>query len=410
MNPNRRQFIEQGAALVAGAGLLLPSWGRGDALPWQPAELPKGAIEGAELHALPGKRPLLKRTYRPPNYETPLFALGEDFTANDAFFVRYHLSFIPQVKLSDWRLAVSGDAAERPLLLSMNDLRRGFEEVEIAACCQCAGSRRGLFSPHVPGVQWGYGAMGNARFRGVRLRDVLRKAGVKAGAVEVAANGADAGVAEKTPDFVKSLPLWKAQDENTLICWEMNGQPLPQYNGFPARLVVPGWAATYWMKHVQGIEVRSQPLTSFWMKSAYRIPVGKFAVADDFPTQRTEVNTPITELLVNSLFTSTHEGETIPAGRPRELSGVAWDGGHGIRTVEVSTNGGKTWRPARLGQDQGRFSWRRFRYTLTAPQPGKLVVMARATNQNGATQGFSVVPNPAGYHHNRVQELGLNVT
>jgi DMSO/TMAO reductase YedYZ molybdopterin-dependent catalytic subunit len=168
----------------------------------------------------------------------------------------------------------------------------------------------------VPGIQWGYGAMGNARWKGVRLKDVLDKSGVRKDAVEVGFDGADHGIVDKTPDFIKSLPLWRALDENTLLAWDMNGAPLPHWNGFPMRLVVPGWTGTYWVKLLTSIEVRSHPFGGFWMSSAYRLPKGKFALVDGFASQATEANTPITELVVNSLITNLVDGTKVAAGEP----------------------------------------------------------------------------------------------
>jgi DMSO/TMAO reductase YedYZ molybdopterin-dependent catalytic subunit len=285
-------------------------------------------------------------------------------------------------------------------------LKREFDSVEIAAVCLCSGNRRGLSDPHVPGVQWGHGAMGNAKWKGVRLKDVLAKAGVKAGALEVAFEGADGGVIEKTPDFTKSIPVWKALDENTLIAWEMNGEPLPHWNGFPARVVVPGWTATYWIKHVTSIEVLSQPFKGFWMNPAYRIPKGKFPIVDRFLSQETEANTPITEMVVNSLVTNLRDGMSYKANSPLFVRGIAWDGGYGVTRVEVSHDGGKVWQLAELGQDHGRFSWRQWSFAFI-PEPGEHVVMAKATNRLGASQAFDLVFNPAGYHNNVVQRISI---
>ena len=229
---------------------------------------------------------------------------------------------------------------------TLDELRNGFEQVEVAAVNQCSGNRRGLFQPHVPGVQWGYGAMGNATWRGVRLRDILNKIGVKKEAVEVVCDGADSGVIDRTPDFIKSLPVWKAMDENTLIAFEMNGAPLPHWNGFPARIVVTGWTGTYWVKHLTTIEVLSKPYDGFWMTTAYRIPVGKFPMVDRFISQETSANTPITEMVVNSLITDIEEGQEFRLGQTLEVKGIAWDGGYGIQLVQVSTDEGggrRTW-------------------------------------------------------------------
>lgn len=253
------------------------------------AAAPDGA-PAEVLVALPGKKPLIKRTFRPPNFETPLADLRQPFTANDAFFVRYHLAAIPEVDARTWRLKVGGPSAGKSLELSLDDLKQRFERVTLPAINQCSGNRRGLFVPRVPGVQWLNGAMGNAAWSGVRLRDVLRKCNVQPDALEVVLDGADSALLPQTPDFQKSLPLERALDENTLIAFEMNGRPLPHFNGAPARLIVPGWTATYWVKHLTDIRVQPRAFDGFWMKGAYRIPTGAFPGAR-FTSQETTETT-----------------------------------------------------------------------------------------------------------------------
>lgn len=361
-----------------------------------------------ELVALPGKDPLIRRTFRPPNFETPLALLREPFTTNRAFFVRYHVAAIPEVDPRAWRLRVGGASAQRTLALSIDDLARTFERVSITAINQCSGNRRGLFSPRVPGVQWGHGAMGNAVWSGVRVRDVLRKAGVGADALEVVFDGADASVLPATPDFVKSLPIERALDENTLIALEMNGQPLPHWNGAPARLVVPGWTATYWIKHLTEIRIEPRAFDGFWVKTAYRIPTGVFPGAR-FVSQETPETTPITEILVNSLVTSHTQGSRLERGRPAELIGWAWDGGTGIAGVEISTDGARSWREAALDKDLGRFAWRGFRWPIDVSRVGPIGLTVRARSRDGARQPDRLTANPAGYHHNAVQTLALEI-
>jgi DMSO/TMAO reductase YedYZ molybdopterin-dependent catalytic subunit len=371
-----------------------------------PAQLPEGTRQEAVLEALPGKTPLIKLSWRPPNYETPVELLRGAITPNDAFFVRYHLSDIPEVNAQTWRLSIGGDGANGGASLSLDDLRQ-LPAVEVAAVCQCSGNRRGLFEPHVPGVQWGYGAMGCARWKGVRLKDVLARAGLKTEALEIVVAGTDKGPVDATPRFIKSIPVWKAVEDTTLVAYEMNGRPLPHWNGFPARIVVPGWTATYWMKHVSRIEAVTRPYEGFWMKSAYRIPVGRFPLVSRFASQETGVNTPITEMMVNSLVTSHRDGATVKAGAAVTIGGVAWDAGYGIQAVEISTDGGRSWTAANLGEDLGRFAFRTFRYTFTAPAAGGHAVMARATNRIGQSQAAALIANPAGYHHNVIQTLNL---
>ena len=224
--------------------------------------------------------PLIKKSWQPPNYETPISYFNDVFTPNDAFYVRYHLSNIPEVAAATWRVKVGGEAAATPLELSLDDLRRNYDSVEIAAVNQCSGNRRGMFEPHVPGVEWGLGAMGNAKWKGVRLRDILAKAGVRKDAVEIVFDGADSAVIPGTPDFVKSIPAWKALDENTLVAYEMNGAPLPHWNGFPARIVVPGWTGTYWMKHVTSINAVTKPFDGFFRVEQKDVEIAKKNVSN----------------------------------------------------------------------------------------------------------------------------------
>ena len=402
----RREFFK-----VSAGGLLLAGATRW--VGWAEAanELPTGALESGQLDSLPGKLPLIRKSFRPPNFETPVSYFNEPFTPNNAFFVRYHLAGIPQaVDAAQWRLAVSGESLDNPLELTNENLTRDFETVELAALCMCSGNRRGFSQPHVPGVQWGHGAIGNAKWRGVRLRDVLNKAGLKKDAVEIVLGGADGPALDKTPDFVKSIPVWKAMDENTLVAFAMNGEKLPHWNGYPARIVVPGWTATYWMKHVTTISAIAQPFKGFWMNTAYRIPKGKFPVIDRFVSQETEANTPITEMVVNSMITSPEGGRKVRSGEPVTVAGVAWDGGYGIATVEVSVDEGKNWQTARLGADLGRYAWRQWSHRFAPARAGRHVVLARAVNRAGATQTFEPIFNPAGYHNNVVQRIEIDAT
>ena len=322
----RREILKGGAGTLtlAGGASWLPPLASAAQL-----TLPSGTLAEQVLEALPGKVPLIKKTYRPPNYETPISFFNEPYTPNNAFFVRYHLVDIPEIDAATWKVTIG----------TLDDLKSGFEKVEIAAICQCSGKRRGFSDPHVPGVEWGNGAIGNAKWGGVELKDVLEKVKMKKEALEVAFNGADGPIVDKTPDFVKSVPLWKAIDENTLIAFEMNGEPLPHRNGFPARIIVPGWTATYWMKHIVDIQVLTEALSNFWVTTAYRIPKGLFPVVQRFVSQEpaNSPTTPINEIVVNSLITNLEDDTQIKVGQPAEVKGIAWDGGYGIAEVAIST-------------------------------------------------------------------------
>jgi sulfite dehydrogenase (cytochrome) subunit A len=401
---NRRELLIAGTATLA-AG---PA-GAVEKPKWMSRQLPDGTRDEAVLEALPGKQKLICLSNRPPNYEAPIETFRTAVTPNDQFFVRYHLADIPPMaQLGKWSLSVGGEAAERQITLSLDDLQKNFPQVEVSAVCQCSGNRRGLSSPHVAGVEWGYGAMGSAAWRGPRLKDVLATAGVKAGAVEVWLDGADKPVLPTTPDFHKSLPMDKAMADEVIIATSMNGQKLPHMNGYPARIVVPGWTATYWMKHVTSIQLSTKPLDSFWMQKAYRVPAGMFPVDRPFPSQDNQTIWPITDIVVNSVVADPIEGTRQPAGG-FTVQGVAWDRGHGIKQVEVSLDGGKTWKQATLGKDLGRFAFRAFSLPTGKLPAGNYIVASRATNNAGETQVDKLKFNPAGYHNNVPQQITVTV-
>ena len=221
----RRHLIKAAGAGLAltGSGLKLRSAQAAGAAIDLPAALSEGARSNAMLDTLPGKKPLIKLSYRPPNYETPIEYFRTAITPNDAFFVRYHLSNIPEVDVKTWKIVVGGEGANGQAEFTLDDLKR-LPAAELVAVNLCSGNRRGLFQPHVPGVEWGYGAMGCARWKGARLRDLLDKVGLKKEAIEIVFDGADSGVTDKTPDFIKSIPTWKAIEDTTLVAYEMNGR------------------------------------------------------------------------------------------------------------------------------------------------------------------------------------------
>jgi DMSO/TMAO reductase YedYZ molybdopterin-dependent catalytic subunit len=373
------------------------------------AQLPDGVREEATLEALPGKQKLIRLSDRPPNYETPIETFHSTLTPNDQFFVRYHHSLIPSMgDLGGWSLVVGGEAADRQISLGVDDLRNNFAHSQVAAVCQCSGNRRGLSSPHVAGVEWGYGAMGCAVWGGPRLRDVLAKVGIKLGAAEVWVNGADRPVLPTTPGFRKSLPLDKAISDEVIIATTMNGELLPHLNGYPARLVVPGWTATYWMKHLTSIQISTKPLDSIWMQKAYRVPAGMFPVDRPFPSQDNANSWPITDIVVNSLIANPVDGTHLPF-TGFTVEGVAWDRGHGIRQVDVSLDGGHTWQSASLDKEMSRFAFRPFSFRTQQLRPGDYVVMSRATNNAGEIQADTLKFNPAGYHNNVPQRITVTV-
>ena len=349
---------------------------------------------------VPGKRPLIGLTARPPQLETPFSVFNEGvITPNDAFFVRYHLADIPLgIDPDTYRIAVKG-SVDKTLSLSLADLK-AMPAIEYAAVNQCSGNSRGFFEPRVAGGQLANGAMGNALWRGVPLKAVLDNAGVKAGAKQVTFDGLDGPVMPGTPDFVKALDIDHARDGEVMLAYAMNGADLPWLNGFPVRLVVPGYYGTYWVKHLSDIAVIDTEYDGFWMKSAYRIPANDCACTE--PGKAPTATVPINRFSIRSFVTSLVDGASVKAGAPVTLKGIAFDGGYGISKVEVSTDDGKSWKDAALGKDLGKYSFRE--WTLPATfAAGDHAVRVRATNVKGQTQPMTPLWNPAGYMRNVVE-------
>jgi hypothetical protein len=285
--------------------------------------------------------------------------------------------------------------------LSLTDLLHDFPRVELAAVNQCSGNSRGFYQPRVPGAQWANGAMGNALWAGVRLKDVLDRAGVKPGAVQVRIRGLDEPVVEGAPHFMKSLAIDHARDGEVMIAYAMNGEQLPLLNGFPLRLVVPGWYATYWVKMLSDIEVLDQPDTNYWTKTAYTIP--DTPRADIKPGQTGVPVVPINRMVPRSFVTSIGAGANLPAGKPAPLRGIAFGGDCGVSAVDVSIDGGMSWQPAQLGPDQGQYGFRAWDTKITPPSPGQLAVAVRCTNAKGEAQPGTPNWNPAGFMRNVIE-------
>jgi DMSO/TMAO reductase YedYZ molybdopterin-dependent catalytic subunit len=348
----------------------------------------------------PQKRPMIGLTSRPPQLETP-FAVFNDgvITPNNAFFVRYHLAGIPtEIDPDTYTVEVKGKV-DKPLKLSLADIKR-LPSIEIVAVNQCSGNSRAFFEPRVAGGQSGNGAMGNARWRGASLKAVLDLAGVQKDAKQVTFNGLDGPVVDKTPDFVKALDVDVARNGEVMIAYSMNGQDLPFLNGYPVRLVVPGYYGTYWMKHLSEINVIDTVFDGFWMKTAYRIPDNDCNCTEPGTPPKSTI--PIGRFTVRSFITSVLDGATVKAGQQVTLRGIAFDGGTGIKSVAVSTDGGKTWADAKLGQDLGKYSFREWTLPVTLAA-GPHALMARATSNGGKTQPMQPLWNPAGYLRNVVE-------
>jgi DMSO/TMAO reductase YedYZ molybdopterin-dependent catalytic subunit len=401
----RRRFV-RGAGLLAFAASPLAAFAeQNHAADVSLADGPRPLVR------YPGKRPLIRVHTRPPHLETPFSVFDKGpITANDAFFVRYHLANIPlSVDLATYRLSIKGLVA-RPLSLSLAELKTLAEPVEVVAVNQCSGNSRGFASPRMFGAQLANGAMGNARWVGVPLRKVLEKAGVAASAKQVSFNGLDTPVLPATPDYRKALDIEHALSGEPILAWSMNGEDIPLLNGYPLKLIVPGYFGTYWVKHLSEIEVIDRPLDghdAFFMKTAYRVPDNDCQCIT--PGSALAKSRPISTLAVRSFMTNVANGDVLHAGRSIELRGIAFDGGAGIRTVDVSIDGGRNWSPATLGEDLGRFSFRAWRVPVKFARKGQAMLMVRASNRRGEQQPATVDWNPSGYRRHAIESTSVTI-
>ena len=365
-------------------------------------KLPGGNGERPTTGDFPGKGQMILQRTRPPLLETPMQVFDRDvFTPNDQFFVRWHWANIPTaVDVDSFRLTVFGHV-RRPLSITLADLMK-LPRVEIAAVNQCSGNSRGLFSPRVAGGQWGNGAMGNAKWLGVRLRDVLDIAGVAPGAVQVRFGGLDQPVVPTGPDFFKSLDVEHARNGEVMIAFGMNGEQLPMLNGFPCRLIVPGWYSTYWVKALNSIEVLDRPDDQYWMAKAYKIPAT--AGANVAPGQKDFPTVPINRMIPRSWVTSIADGTRIDPAPTFPVGGIAMGGDCGVAKVDVSVDRGRTWYKTALGPDHGPYSFRRWDADVPITR-GPMPIMVRCSNTRGLAQPMQPIWNPGGYMRGNIETV-----
>jgi DMSO/TMAO reductase YedYZ molybdopterin-dependent catalytic subunit len=398
-SPLRRKLMLAGVGALTSAAW---TWPGSQAAAASTVDLPM--VNGGRLMGTyPEKRPMIVLTSRPPQLETPWGVFNEGvLTPNDAFFVRYHNAGIPTSIDGDRHvIQIGGNAVGKPFEISVADLRQRFKPVELVAVNQCSGNSRGHFAPRVTGGQLSNGAMGNAKWLGVPLKDLLAGADLKTSAKQVVFDGLDTALFGGG-DFVKSLDLAHAMDGEVMVAYQMNNADLPMLNGFPVRLVVPGHYGTYWVKHLSSIQVVDQPFEEFWMKPAYRIPDNDCACIE--PGTAPKATRPIGRFNVRSFITSVIDGQVLNAGRSIEVRGIAFDGGQGIAEVAYSTDGGGSWRAAQLGSDLGRYSFREFVFAFT-PGKGSHDLRVRAWNRSGQSQPMQALWQPAGYMRNVVESV-----
>jgi sulfite oxidase len=377
---DRRRFL-----FLAGTAALLPA----------AVKLP--AAEGS----IPvSRRRMIQVNGYATDAETPLDALTTYITPNDLFFVRHHWNPAYQ-NPQRWALTVDGEV-ERPLHLTLADLKR-MPRSSATCVLQCAGNGRAHHKPVVPGVQWKYGAVGNARWTGVRVKTLLDAAGVKGSARHVHAFGADKPPG-KTPPFHRSVEIDKLLEDG-IVAYEMNGEPLMPLHGAPARLVVPGWAGDHWMKWLERLSPQPDAQKGFYMDVAYRYPrqPGEPGVAF-----KPEEMTPVTDLFVKSNITEAPASARV--GATFTIRGFAFSGAPDIAKVEVSDDGGETWRPAALDSQHDPYAWRLWSFRCEPKSEVKISLVARATDSRGSVQPREAVWNQSGYLYNGWHSVEIPVT
>ena len=385
---SRRSFLKQmsGATLALTGAAALRGWA------FAPAQ---------DSISIDGEDGMIVRSARFFDLETPVEYLDTWLTPVPHFFVRNHMHEPSELSADDWRLTVSGEV-EKPLTIALSDLAK-LESHSVVNTLECAGNGRGLHRPAVPGIQWSKGAVSTARFTGPHLRDVLQKAGVKPSGKHVMFRGLDE-VPGKVPPFIRSIPIEKALDSDTLIATTMNGAPLTKHHGFPARVLVPGWVGAASCKWLTEIKLLESEFVGNFMNPGYRFPNQPVQPGESVKPEDTHV---LTTLNVKSVISRPLDGSSLKSGK-LEVHGVAWAGEADIVRVEVSTDGGSTWNSARLGHERSRFAWRLWNYDWNAKR-GDYEIQSRATDSHGRVQPAEAVWNPSGYLYNAIDQVKIHV-
>lgn len=351
--------------------------------------------------AIPGKRPMILHNDRPEDLESPGAYFDTWLTPVDSFFVRQHLPRPAPVEPAAYKLTLNG-MVSRPREVSLAELK-ALPQFTVPATLECTGNGRGFYTPKVPGIQWKRGAVGNAEWQGPRVSDVLKLAGMSEAAEFIEIDGADTPVAQ-TPDFVRSMPMKKAMHPATILALKMNGET-PQIHGFPARLVVPGWDGTSWVKWVTRLTPQAKESGGFFMNPGYRIPGIPLPPGTAARPAELEV---IEGMPVKSSIMLPEDGGKFAMGAI-PIHGIAWAGEEAIERVDVSFDGGASWRPATLSPQKLHFAWRLWHVDWKPDRPGYYTVLSRATDTAGRVQPFVPAWNPSGYLWNGIDRIGITV-
>lgn len=404
-HPDRRGFLK-GAGLATMAALL------GGFIPFH-RNMPAGFIPAAmadQPMAIPGKDGLTVLNDRPVNAECPAHLLDDEITPATRHFIRNNGIPPTDIEAAGWQLTVDGEV-DSALEMSIDQLRNEFEVVTLQLQLECGGNGRSAFNPKAKGNQWTVGAVGCSEWTGVRLSDVLGRAGVKESAVYTAHYGADthlSGDPDKLP-ISRGVPIEKALDPHNLIAFAINGEPIHPMNGAPLRLVVPGWPGSCSQKWLKRIQIRDQVHDGPKMTgTSYRVPSYPVAPGEKVAKEDFEI---IESMPVKSLITFPESGIEVPASSPElVVRGHAWAGDDKVTAVDVSIDFGATWVKAELTQPRNPFAWQHFSAQLKFPMKGYYEVWARATSDKGRQQPFAIAWNPKGYLNNSMHRVAVRVS
>jgi sulfite oxidase len=384
---SRRDFLVEASAGLAAAAAVHPL------LTW--------AAEEQGIY-IPGEAGMIVRSARFFDLEMPPEFFDSWITPVPHFFVRNHMHEPSAIDAGTWQLSVGGEV-EKPLRLSVADLAT-IPSHSVTNTLECAGNGRAFQQPHVPGIQWQRGAVGTARFTGPRLRDVLARAGVKPTGKHVMFHGLDE-VPGKVPPFIRSIPIEKASDEDTLIATQMNGAALSKHHGFPARALVPGWIGAASCKWLSEIKVLEKEFDGNFMRPGYCMPNHPLKPGAGLNVDDSHV---VTALNVKSVISAPTDGAMVKS-HATHLHGAAWAGEAEVTKVEVSTDGGTTWQPAQLGGEQAKYAWRMWSYLWEVPKAGEYTIQSRATDSQGRVQPARAAWNPGGYLYNAIDQVKVRV-
>ncbi|HKU69883.1 MAG TPA: sulfite oxidase [Burkholderiales bacterium] len=371
--------------------------------PNAPPADPAGTIPNAAVMAEKNSA-MQTHSDRPLTGSVPAEQHNFAVTPTDRMFVRNnHLT--PDLPEASHKLTVKG-LVDKELSFSVAELKKAFPAVTMQGMLECAGSGRSNYVPNASGTRWNpTGGMGCPKWTGVRLRDVLAAAGVKSNAVHVSGQGGDFGVVATAAPVIRSIPLAKAMEPNTLIAWGMNDGPLPKVHGFPLRLVTPGWVGSASTKWLHTLTVLDAPFKGTYMDGSYRIPRNPIK-----PGERMPKDAVITEAWpVKSMITHPAPNAVFKAGKPVLVEGRAWVGEGAIEKVEVSFNEGVSWQRASVNSGGDQYAWRVFSFEYTPRTGGYVTVLARATDDKGNMQPIVPAWNPLGYFWNGIHRVGFVV-